>query len=46
MGPLISKVHLDKVSSYVDSGVSEGADLLVDGRSIKLQGYEDGYFIG
>ena len=46
MGPLISKVHLQKVQSYVDKGVSEGADLLVDGRSISLQGYEDGYFIG
>ena len=46
MGPLISKVHLDKVRSYVDKGVSEGAELLVDGRSISLQGYEDGYFIG
>jgi len=46
MGPLISKAHLQKVQSYVDKGVSEGADLLVDGRSISLQGYEDGYFIG
>ena len=46
MGPLISKIHLDKVRSYVDKGVSEGAELLVDGRSISLQGYEDGYFIG
>ena len=46
MGPLISKAHLQKVQSYVDQGVSEGADLLVDGRSISLQGYEDGYFIG
>ena len=46
MGPLISKAHLQKVQSYVDKGVSEGADLLVDGRSVSLQGYEDGYFIG
>ena len=46
MGPLISDVHLSKVKSYVDSGVAEGADLLVDGRSISLQGYENGYFIG
>ena len=46
MGPLISKEHLDKVTSFVDRGVQEGADLLVDGRSISLQGYENGYFIG
>ena len=46
MGPLISKQHLDKVTSFVDKGVHEGADLLVDGRSISLQGYENGYFIG
>ena len=46
MGPLISKQHLDKVASFVDRGVQEGADLLVDGRSISLQGYENGYFIG
>ena len=46
MGPLISKQHLDKVASFVGRGVQEGADLLVDGRSISLQGYENGYFIG
>ena len=46
MGPLISKQHLDKVTSFVDRGAQEGADLLVDGRSISLQGYENGYFIG
>ena len=46
MGPLISKQHLEKVTSFVDKGVQEGAELLVDGRSISLQGYENGYFIG
>jgi malonate-semialdehyde dehydrogenase (acetylating)/methylmalonate-semialdehyde dehydrogenase len=46
MGPLISKQHLDKVSGYVDAGVAEGAELVVDGRELSLQGYEDGYFIG
>jgi malonate-semialdehyde dehydrogenase (acetylating)/methylmalonate-semialdehyde dehydrogenase len=46
MGPLISKQHLDKVSGYVDSGVKEGAELVVDGRGLSLQGYENGYFIG
>ncbi|MFG1364957.1 CoA-acylating methylmalonate-semialdehyde dehydrogenase [Xanthobacter versatilis] len=46
MGPLVTKQHLEKVSGYVDSGVAEGAKLVVDGRGLKLQGYEGGYFIG
>jgi malonate-semialdehyde dehydrogenase (acetylating)/methylmalonate-semialdehyde dehydrogenase len=46
MGPLVTKQHLDKVSGYIDQGVSEGADLVVDGRGFSLQGYENGYFIG
>ena len=46
MGPLVTKDHLDKVKGYVDLGVSEGADLVVDGRKLKLQGYEKGYYMG
>ncbi|SHG74157.1 malonate-semialdehyde dehydrogenase (acetylating) / methylmalonate-semialdehyde dehydrogenase [Kaistia soli DSM 19436] len=46
MGPLVTKQHLDKVASYIDKGVAEGAKLVVDGRGFKLQGYEGGYFIG
>jgi len=46
MGPLITQQHLDKVSGYIDTGVKEGANLVVDGRGFKLQGYENGYFIG
>jgi malonate-semialdehyde dehydrogenase (acetylating)/methylmalonate-semialdehyde dehydrogenase len=46
MGPLITRQHLDKVSGYIDAGVKEGADLIVDGRGFSLQGYENGYFIG
>ena len=46
MGPLITREHRDKVSSYVDIGVSEGASLIVDGRGLKLQGYEDGAYLG
>ena len=46
MGPLITKEHLEKVSGYVDLGVKEGAKLVVDGRNLKLQGYENGFFIG
>src|SRR6478752_4917650 len=46
MGPLVTKQHLAKVRSYVDLGVQEGAKLVVDGRGLKLQGYENGFFIG
>ena len=46
MGPLVTKEHLEKVRGYVDLGVKEGAKLVVDGRDIKLQGYENGYYIG
>ncbi len=46
MGPLVTRQHLDKVRSYVDLGIAEGAKLVVDGRGLKLQGYEDGFFLG
>ncbi len=46
MGPLVTKQHLDKVRGYIDLGVEEGADLVVDGRDFKAQGYEDGFFVG
>ncbi|MBN9081247.1 MAG: methylmalonate-semialdehyde dehydrogenase (acylating) [Rhizobiales bacterium 62-17] len=45
-GPLVSRAHLDKVKSYVDIGVKEGAKLLVDGRGFKMQGYENGFYLG
>jgi malonate-semialdehyde dehydrogenase (acetylating)/methylmalonate-semialdehyde dehydrogenase len=46
MGPLVTGVHRSKVSGYIDKGVAEGASLVVDGRGLKLQGYEDGFYIG
>jgi len=46
MGPLVTKEHLDKVKNYVDIGIKEGANLVVDGRNLKLQGYEKGFYIG
>ena len=46
MGPLISKEHRERVLSLVNSGVEEGADIVVDGRNFKLQGYENGFFLG
>jgi len=46
MGPLISKEHKEKVESYISRGKKEGAKLVLDGRNLKLQGYEEGYFVG
>jgi malonate-semialdehyde dehydrogenase (acetylating)/methylmalonate-semialdehyde dehydrogenase len=46
MGPLITREHMNKVRGYVDLGVQEGAKLVVDGRGLKLQGYENGFFLG
>jgi malonate-semialdehyde dehydrogenase (acetylating) / methylmalonate-semialdehyde dehydrogenase len=45
-GPMVTKAHLDKVRSYVDLGVQEGAKLAVDGRNFKMQGYENGFYMG
>jgi len=46
MGPLVTQAHFEKVKGYVDQGVKEGATLVVDGRGVKVEGYEDGYFLG
>ena len=46
MGPLVTAEHLARVRGYVDAGVAEGADLVVDGRDYTLQGYENGFFMG
>jgi malonate-semialdehyde dehydrogenase (acetylating) / methylmalonate-semialdehyde dehydrogenase len=45
-GPLVTRAHLDKVRDYVDTGVREGAKLLVDGRGFSMQGYENGFYMG
>jgi len=46
MGPVISADHKDKIINYINMGEKEGAKLVVDGRNIKIQGYDNGYFIG
>ncbi|MCL5960158.1 MAG: CoA-acylating methylmalonate-semialdehyde dehydrogenase, partial [Chloroflexi bacterium] len=46
MGPVISKVALDRILGYVHKGLEEGAELILDGRGIKVEGYPDGCFIG
>jgi malonate-semialdehyde dehydrogenase (acetylating)/methylmalonate-semialdehyde dehydrogenase len=46
MGPLVTGPHRDRVKGYIDLGVEEGADLVVDGRGLRVEGYEDGFFLG
>jgi len=46
MGPVISAPHRDKIMGYINSGVEQGAKLVTDGRSIKVAGYEKGFFVG
>jgi malonate-semialdehyde dehydrogenase (acetylating)/methylmalonate-semialdehyde dehydrogenase len=46
MGPLITRPHCDKVRGYVDLGVEEGAELVVDGRGLSVPGNEGGFFLG
>ncbi len=45
-GPLVTKQHLERVKAYVALGVEEGAQLAVDGRDFKMQGYENGFYMG
>jgi len=46
MGPLVTAAHRDKVTSYVDAGVSEGATLVVDGRGHEIDGDDAGFWLG
>ncbi|MBR3192137.1 CoA-acylating methylmalonate-semialdehyde dehydrogenase, partial [Bosea sp. (in: a-proteobacteria)] len=45
-GPVVTKAAMEKIKSYVDIGVKEGAKLRVDGRGFRMQGYENGFFMG
>ena len=45
-GPLVTKQALERVKGYIGTGVKEGATLAVDGRGFKMQGYENGFFLG
>ena len=46
MGPLVTGQHLDKVTGYVEDGVKAGAELVVDGRGLSIDGHEQGFFLG
>jgi malonate-semialdehyde dehydrogenase (acetylating)/methylmalonate-semialdehyde dehydrogenase len=45
-GPLVTKAHMQKVRDYVEIGLKEGAKLAVDGRDFRMQGYENGFYMG
>ena len=46
MGPVVTRQALERISSYIDTGVREGAQLVTDGRKLKVPGCEDGFFLG
>jgi malonate-semialdehyde dehydrogenase (acetylating)/methylmalonate-semialdehyde dehydrogenase len=46
MGPLVTRQHLEKVRGYVDAGEAAGASLIADGRSLVVEGHENGFFLG
>lgn len=45
-GPVITAQARDRILSLIDSGVAQGAKLVIDGRNLKIQGYENGFFVG
>jgi malonate-semialdehyde dehydrogenase (acetylating)/methylmalonate-semialdehyde dehydrogenase len=45
-GPVVNAAHKQRVENWIQTGVDEGAELVVDGRGFKLQGHEEGFFIG
>ena len=45
-GPVVSAAHKARIEGYIQMGVDEGAELVVDGRGFTLQGHEDGFFVG
>jgi len=46
MGPLVTKVHRDKVASYIEIAEQDGADVVVDGRGIEVDGDANGFWLG
>lgn len=46
MGPVITKESKERIESLIQTGISEGAELLLDGRNVAVPGFEDGYFVG
>src|SRR5678809_753254 len=45
-GPVVNAAHKARVESWIQAGIDEGAELVVDGRGFALQGHESGFFLG
>ena len=46
MGPVVTRQALERITGYIDTGVREGAQLVTDGRTLKVSGWEEGFFLG
>ena len=46
MGPVVSRRSLDRILGYIEKGLEEGAELILDGRGVQVEGYPEGYFVG
>ena len=46
MGPVVSRKALDRILGYIETGVAEGAELILDGRDVDVEGHPDGYYVG
>lgn len=46
LGPVVSRSHMDSILTKIDAGVKEGASIALDGRDIRVDGHENGFFIG
>jgi malonate-semialdehyde dehydrogenase (acetylating) / methylmalonate-semialdehyde dehydrogenase len=46
MGPLVTSAHRDKVLSFIETGINEGADLAIDGRDLTVDGHDQGFYLG
>ena len=46
MGPVVSQASLQRILGYIETGVAEGAELLLDGRGVQVDGHPGGYYVG
>ena len=46
LGPVVDSGHRKKIEAYIESGIKDGAKLILDGRNVKVPGYEDGFYLG
>lgn len=46
MGPVINRAHKESVLKWIEKGIEEGAELVLDGRNVRVDGYENGFYIG